>query len=606
MHSMDSVKPPKGKTFKRRAHRPWNTMLLENTLEAIAEENRGLEAELEVPLEINPNEELPNILVEKTKERDEIHEQLNIQEESRLSIGGFLRPSNIFNEIEKPAQANYLMNQLKNKEQEILSLSHDLKVAKALEQVEKLEMARGKEEEARKLAETKALFAIQEAKIAAEQVYKIEQELNVEKQLRVKEEKTRKRLEEKNQLILQEIAKKEQALLKIEETVQQTVELANSREEQIKIEAQEKIQKIVQEMSQQIEKYQEAAEKTHHQAEERISILQKEANERIKLLQKQADDKMAHLQLEVNRKIEEAKKQIEYHERSKVSIQNVAQKNVEAIRQIQADKRELEKELQIVKQAVKETQTRLEAKVENLLAQIHQYEQEKTALEHEMDNVEKKLFQSVNHIKLMESIVENEKSLRKVLEEKLKVNPIRLDEQKRKVSENKILELTKYIAGIEIEKSRVEEKLAETAENLNQLQIILGSERTVRSTLELQLKESIEKIYNLEGLKQKEIDIKQLIEKKNLLLLEQKQHLEQEKLQNQEKTNNLVEQVKQLEVMLESERYLRKEAERLKFLEEQARKAAQEKISQAIEQANRTVLSVLGGQSRIGLSNEGV
>ena len=57
---------------------------------------------------------------------------------------------------------------------------------------------------------------------------------------------------------------------------------------------------------------------------------------------------------------------------------------------------------------------------------------------------------------------------------------------------------------------------------------------------------------------------------------------------------------------LETEKYLRKEAERLKENAEQARRIAQEKISTVMEQANKTVLGVLSGFTTLEVSKDDI
>jgi len=351
MQRMDSFDASKGKTFfKKRAHRPWNAALLENTLESASS---PLECDsLATIIETEGTEiKLQRALEEKTKERNEIHEQLNTEEENRLLIGGFLHPQNIFsqNGVKKSNNTNYLINELKNKEQEILSLASDLKISKALEQAEKLEISIKKEEEARKSAENKALFAIQEAKIAAEQTYKIEQQLHAERQSRIKEEKARKALEENNYLILQEIAQKEELLLRAEkarelaeEKIKQTLEEAKALEQRIKLESEYKIKKIADEMSEQIEKYKTISEETAKKTSEEIASIQTESQEKIKLFQKQMDEKIKRIEFEADRKINEAQKQRQIHEKAKISIKIWAQKSIDAAQKIEAAKKEIE------------------------------------------------------------------------------------------------------------------------------------------------------------------------------------------------------------------------------------------------------------------------
>ncbi len=724
MHRMDSVDPQKSKAFfKKRAHRPWNAALLENTIEEATTPK--------MPINHTANrvdEELQETLIEKTKQRNELSELLTSPDENRLLIGGFLHPQNIFFQPEagKLNESSNLIDELKNKEQEILTLSSDLKVAKAMEQVEKLELSRKKEEEARMAAESKALFAIREAKLAAEQAYKIEQQLNNEKQMRLKEEKSKRLLEEKNLAALNEIAKNEALLLKYEqaqlaaaEKIKQIEANAVLQQQRVKNDAEDKIKKIVDEMCLQIEKHKKICSDTNLEAAEAIAEMEKAADlrlkevelnaeQRIKLFEKQAEEKIARIQADSNRKIQEALRQIQSHEKAKQSVQTWAQKTVETARQAEVAKKEMEEKLTALTKTAEDNRLQFQTKIDNmaseitqlnkqnenmkiqneelliksqaveqknvdiineletiqatadnervkfeiktttLLSETHQLKEQKSSLEQQKNKLETQLAEANSSIQALKNVIETERNLRKILEQKLDGSTIRVDEQKRKLVENKILELTKQMGDMEVVRFKLEETLAETAEQLNKLRIQMKSEKIVKESLEVQLKESMEKVFNLEILKQKEYDAKLAAEQQIMVLLGQRQYLEKdqilssekltamlnrtkelemdygnekslrisaekdisilqsqlqqyiaEKVQYEQKIDALFERTRELEVMLNSEIYLRKEAERLKSIEEQAKKSAQEKISHAIEQANQMVLNALGGLTTV-------
>ena len=255
--------------------------------------------------------------------------------------------------------------------------------------------------------------------------------------------------------------------------------------------------------------------------------------------------------------------------------------------------------------------------------------------------------------------------------------------------ENKILELANIVATKDLEKAKLEEALSLAKENIQKHEILINSEQLIKGSLELQLKESSNKIYDAEISKQQESDKRVLAEQKiaallgeqqrleqenaNLIaqaknnqqrleqentnkitnLINQQQHieqelinkehelkvyrnklselertaqqereskssiehklnlaltakqfLEQEKAQNDEKFTKIISKMKDLEIKLETEKQLRKEVERLKQIEEQARKLAQDKISKAITDANRSVLSALGGLNNPLIPND--
>lgn len=663
MQRMDSLDSSKSKIlFKKRIHRPWKPAQLESEDFSFTNAEEAPHVlELNAILEdANTNlirEELQKSLEESAKKHSETEQALHAKE-NRITIGGFLSPKNVLAApSEEKNPSSDIITELKNKEQEILLLAHDLKVANALEQLEKLEVARKKEEEARKAAEEKALYAIHQAKVAAEQTYKAEQQLSLEKQSRIKEEKLRQFLEDKVQLALQEVEKKnqvvlkeEQARLNAEEKMKRALDYAANTEKRVLDEAEARVRKIVNSIAEKIKKTKQFSEETmqhasrkiklsQEQAEERIKQIQAQGEERIKLVHAQAEEKIKFLQSQADKKVQEAQEQAHFHEKAKLTAQAWAQKYIETARQMEAAKKDVEKKLELSSQ-----------KINELLEKINQFDEQKTAIINEKSLVEEQLAKAFENIKRMETIVATEKGLRKILEEKLSDTQIRKDEQKRKLAEDKILELARQIGDLEVQKSKVEEKLVENNENLHKLEILMDSEKTIRVSLEENIKEFIEKVNKLEHLKQKESDARHLAEQKILVLLSQKTHLEhektqmmerlnkiverskeiemkyesekclrkttersaeqrvsvllnqnelmeQEKKQTGEKLNRAIERIRELEVMLESEKYLRKEAERLKLLEEQAKKAAQEKISHAIEQANKTVLNVLGNFS---------
>ena len=68
--------------------------------------------------------------------------------------------------------------------------------------------------------------------------------------------------------------------------------------------------------------------------------------------------------------------------------------------------------------------------------------------------------------------------------------------------------------------------------------------------------------------------------------------------------NKLTARISELETMLESEKSLRKDAEKLQMIGENTRKSAQEKINATMEQANKTVLTILENYTTTELLND--
>ena len=181
------------------------------------------------------------------------------------------------------------------------------------------------------------------------------------------------------------------------------------------------------------------------------------------------------------------------------------------------------------------------------------------------------------------------------------------------------------IKFVSMEKAFIEEKHNTPLLHTSQLEVKLDSEKSISTNLEKtsailtkqqeqlqQEKQSIEEKFNTTLMRTNELELV-LNDEKNLRLsltkkvenlLDQQLGLEQEKASMKEMYNKLVTRTTELEIMLESEKSLRKDAERLQMIEESARKAAQEKISSAMEQANKTVLMVLGKYTTTEVSND--
>lgn len=176
--------------FKKRAHRPWQPSLLEGVNEESSnvvfaptkiqdkqfQDNQleFLQKQLETTLEI------------KSKELETISHNLNTVDDHRITLGGFLRPKDILMVTEQVSmqKSSSLMSELKEKEQEIHTITQHLKISQAEEFAKRAESARLIEEQARLHAEEKAIFAFRQAQAAAEQI-KVQEE-----HIRLGDEKT--------------------------------------------------------------------------------------------------------------------------------------------------------------------------------------------------------------------------------------------------------------------------------------------------------------------------------------------------------------------------------------------------------------------------------
>lgn len=184
--------------FKKRAHRPWQTNAYEenyeenpNVLDASPKlkdkQTEFLQKQLESTLEI------------KNREREDIHHSLVTLDDHRVTFGGFLKPKDILlvTEHESLKKASSLVNELKEKEREILEITQNLKITQATEAAEKAEAARLMEEKARLAAEEKAIFAIRQAHQTAEQIKDAEERVIMMEQSKLQLEQALLSMEER-------------------------------------------------------------------------------------------------------------------------------------------------------------------------------------------------------------------------------------------------------------------------------------------------------------------------------------------------------------------------------------------------------------------------
>jgi hypothetical protein len=555
MPSTDPLDPRNKSLFKKRLHRPWDPGTLDNV-------------------------SIPEIAIElpKTSSR-------------QLLIGGFLN-----------IQEN--SNKFAN-----LDLLNDLKADQAIDYAKQLYLAKQKEELARKAAENKTLFALQQAKIATAKIQKSEQALFQERQLRTNKEaeiaEALKLLQEK-----EESQKKSQAKLRALETrIQESDTLF---EQEIHVVLDREIEKLLIENEKIQSQLEMDAREKNHASEIKFQTLEKalldskaELDEKLKITQDRAEEKVRQAELQkrekirqieeiCHRQIKEAQEKMHFHEKAKLTAQGWVQKHLETARQAELTKTELKANLEAA-----------QLQIQSFQSQLQQAIQTTSAVEAEKTSFINQISSSLEIVKKMESILIVERNLRKAMDEKLSSFDIREEEAKRKHLEDKVLEVTKTLSDAEMAKLKADEKLFETLEKLQQLDILIDSERNLKKGLEEQIekmqlnteethKALMKKIGQLEQIKRDVIQAKESTEQKMCLLANEKHILEQEKNQNRDKLSKMQEKIKELELVLETEKYLRKEAEKTRNQEEMLRKAAQEKISLAIEQANKTVLNVLG------------
>ncbi len=654
---MDSLDSPKKKLeFKKRSHRPWNPAIQENT-SALLEYNN----------------------------------KLNSFDNDRLLIGGFSFPAPSLSsyESEQSPKSLALLDELKNKEQEIQELSTNLKIASALEHAEKIELSRKKEALARQAAEEKALFAAQQVKLAEEQLQKARQQIQIEQQLKIKEEILKKSLETEIKNAIATIEDNENAiahevgLRKIaEEKLSETLKFLSEKENTLRLEA----EKIVKDNLRDFIEQEKISEQSF---EDRVNALKHAQREQI-----------LELQTEISQKVAEAQEKVQQHERAKLATEELLHRSQETISQTESEKTAIAHNLAVVTQCAMEQKLEFETAIKNYMLNIQQLDEkinsmaianvelkkqlsdaiaklgttekaeidaatkinnlnlqikaltEKVAtLSTEKTELTTQLTDSLGRSKILQSIGNNERQLRKLLEEKLNDSGLRKIELNKKLFENKILELAERIASLEIAKSQVEEKHHDALENIHKMEIFMSAETAIKKSLEEKNKvmteqttqleialnheksvsKNLEEALSIVTKKQHDLEHKKVsaeekfdqiftyanelefklgdeksvrtsLEKNLETTLNQKQSLEKEKETWEEKHNALKTRIFELEKMLASEKLLRNNAEQLQEAEAPARKTAQEKIA-TLEQANKTILNVLGNYTTTDATN---
>ncbi len=218
----DVSEKQKDRTFKKRAHRPWKTALLETTVEEsiIELDNDLLEFDLE--LEAEPTEDMESfypefnftdeIMISSTAKSpfiesisqlenmnkelqdeqlyaDDINSDLkqeirNTQQQKKLLIqqisdkshssillGGFFQPQQIAAQSDTQAgrKISSLLSDLKVREQKLNSLTNNLKISEAIERAEQAELYKKAAAHGIQAAEQRMRQAIEQANIASEQ-----------------------------------------------------------------------------------------------------------------------------------------------------------------------------------------------------------------------------------------------------------------------------------------------------------------------------------------------------------------------------------------------------------------------------------------------------
>lgn len=198
-----------GRNFKKRAHRPWKTSLLETTIQESKLENNpdGLEfsfdsqpdstaspfyadfnftnltdkfSQLEtIAIHSEPavtsidevKHDLISAIKQTQQQRDLLEQKISDKSTKPILLGGFFEPQQLGTQAETPngRKMNFLLSDLKNKEHELNSLTNNLKLSEAMIRSEQSELNRRAEEHGRLAAEERVRKAVEQAQIVSEQ-----------------------------------------------------------------------------------------------------------------------------------------------------------------------------------------------------------------------------------------------------------------------------------------------------------------------------------------------------------------------------------------------------------------------------------------------------
>lgn len=205
----DVRKKNSSSAFKKRAHRPWKTALLEDTVQeaALAVDDDIFDLDLDVTIEssldtnsfypeFNFTDEMPDLMgdvasfdlnaqletdeeqneikqaIHQTKQQHkQISQQLSDKSGNSILLGGFFQPQQISanNDTHTGRKINSLLSDLKVREQKLSSLTSNLKISEAYERAEQAELSKRAANQQLQAAENRMRQAVEQAKMAEEQ-----------------------------------------------------------------------------------------------------------------------------------------------------------------------------------------------------------------------------------------------------------------------------------------------------------------------------------------------------------------------------------------------------------------------------------------------------
>lgn len=261
--------------FTKKPHRPWKTALLEQTVKnphtAHSQATMSANIKPNYKENITDNEQLKSILQEKNNQKEQLIQKISDKSNSSLLLGGFFQPNNmqIPNSSQNGQKINRLIHDLKSKEQEITSLTANLKIAEATDKAEQAELIRHTEEQARISAEQRMKKAIEQVHIAASQLGIAIEKAQLAEQAQKEEEKGRRIAEGKISQAIEKIRILEQA-------IQTEIQARKAAEDKAQISLNQTIQTEL--ARQEIESYKNKIEQNHKELTEQFRKIELSKN----------------------------------------------------------------------------------------------------------------------------------------------------------------------------------------------------------------------------------------------------------------------------------------------------------------------------------------
>ncbi len=584
--------------FKKRSLRPWKPVIeLDNAIQSDPKTNSNLfenSLATEFPLEILHQSSESN-LETATLHCEDIRGKLSHLDNTRITMGGFFKPKNILllDEQGSSEKTFFLLNALKDKEHQLATIQHQLKLAEALDEAKRNTIELSAEQKARFTAEESLLSTQKQMQQAIEYSQSLEERLNIAEQIKNNLEHRVLHLEK----TIQESSQNFEAQLQA--TAQET-DLRKRKEEEfillkmqsdiLETELNNKIQ-IVQDLQALLEESRNDIEALKLQEKNYEKSLLAASEKWKQTEQKLASEKAQYIQLEILHQQLKEKKQNEIQEL------NFERKNIESQLMAVSEKLWLAEQglvsgktnyeiLETQHQQLKEEQSRLLSQTQNLEQELNQ----------EKNVFQNKLATSQEWMEKINSALQIERNLRQHLETvareteqalvSKKIQYTQLEDHHQQLKEKNQNEIQELI----LEGKNAESQFKAASEKLWLAEQSLASGKVDYNLLEtqyLQLNEdqsrllshvqTLEQAFNQErcSLQNKISSSQDWMEKANSAL-QMERNLRQ---QLEATTKELAGQIFNLELRIQHEA--------------QTRKQAEEKAKNAIARASEAVLNLL-------------